>query len=105
MDVTEAMIQELAKKAKLNFSGDEKGEFAKQLNNVIAMVDELDGIQNNEVEDIPGIYHGIHLENVYREDVAEKGTKREALLNNAPSKKDGLIQVPAMLAEDGEGNA
>ena len=100
MEVTEETIQHIAALAKLTFTEDEKETFADQLDLILDMVEKL-----NEVDttDVPGTYHGIALENVYREDEAEEGTKREALLENAPHTKDGLIQVPAMLDNGEEG--
>lgn len=99
MDVTENTIQHIASLAKLTFDPEEKEVFAKQLDNIVDMVEKLNQL---DTTDIPGTYHGIGLENIYREDKAEKGTKREALLQNAPSVKDGMIEVPAMLGNGEE---
>lgn len=100
MDVTEETIQYIASLAKLEFSEEEKEVFAEQLDRIVEMVEKLDQL---DTTDIPGTYHGIALENIYREDVAEKSTKREALLDNAPSVKDGMIEVPAMISNGEEG--
>src|SRR5690625_3088850 len=95
MEVTEELIQRLAEMAKLEFNEEEKEEFTEQLKRIMGMIEELDELGKDEVEEIPAIYHGIALENVYREDIPEEGTKKEALLKNAPTSKEGLIQVPA----------
>jgi|SRR5699024_7410205 len=100
MDVTEETIQHIASLAKLAFNEQEKEEFADQLDTIVSMVEQLNQL---DTEGVPATYHGIALENVYREDIPEKTTERDALLQNAPTTQDGLIKVPAMLDNGEEG--
>lgn len=99
MDVTEETIKHIASLAKLKFTDNEKEVFAEQLDTIIDMVETLDML---DTTDVPGTYHGIALENIYRADKAVDSDKRAALLDNAPSVKDGLIEVPAMIANGEE---
>lgn len=100
MDVTEDTIQHIASLAKLTFNEDEKEAFADQLDTIVSMVEQLNGL---DTEGVPATYHGISLENVYREDHAENSNEREALLDNAPETENGMIKVPAMLDSAEEG--
>jgi hypothetical protein len=38
--------------------------------------------------------HVLPIMNVFREDIVEPGEDREAILSNAPCKKDGSLVVP-----------
>lgn len=100
MAITKEDVLHVAKLAKLTFQENEIEQFTSQLSDIINMVEQLNEVDTTGV---PVTTHGMLSVNVYREDVAQKGTNRELLFENVPHKKDGFIQVPAML--EGEGDA
>ena len=54
----------------------------------------LDGIDADGVEPLVTV---LGLQNVMREDVAEKLFSRDELLANAPERHDGYVQVPGTI--------
>ena len=47
-----------------------------------------------DTEGIEPMSHVFPVQNVFREDVVENGDQREAMLQNAPEKKEGQYLVP-----------
>lgn len=101
MTIKEELVVHVAKLAKLEFEDEEIHGFTEEFNNILDMMERLTGL---DTEGIPGTYHGLIQENVWREDVSEKGTDRDELMKNVKNHKDGFIEVPAMF-DDGESGA
>lgn len=97
--ITREQVQHVAQLAKLSFSEEELDQFMPSIQEIIQMVEQL---QEVDTEGVQPTYHGNQLKNVYREDLAVPNQNYHALLANAPSAKDGYIQVPVII-EDGEG--
>ena len=84
-------VEHVALLARLAFSDKEKEEYAQQLSDILGYMDKLNTLDTEEVEPTA---HVLPLKNVFREDRAEPGLKREAALQNAPEKEDGQFKVP-----------
>ena len=76
--------------------------FTPQLEKIIGMFEELSTVDTTGV---PVTSRMSDHTNTLREDVAVKSNEalREALLKNAPETANGLIKVPAIIDESGDG--
>ncbi|MBS1946143.1 MAG: Asp-tRNA(Asn)/Glu-tRNA(Gln) amidotransferase subunit GatC [Bacteroidetes bacterium] len=94
MEVNDALIENLANLARLQFNEKEKEEVKRDLERMISFVEKL-----NEL-DIEGIDPQLHMTdeiNVLREDELQGSVSREEALKNAPS-SDGLyFKVPKVI--------
>ena len=80
--------------ARLELSEEEKVEFQRQLNDILAFVETLSGI---EVEGVEPTAHPAPVHDCLREDVAVEGLDREAFLRNAPDSALDQIRVPKVV--------
>jgi aspartyl-tRNA(Asn)/glutamyl-tRNA(Gln) amidotransferase subunit C len=94
MEVTDELIENLADLACLEFTGSEKEEIKKDLQQMIAFIDKL-----NEL-DTTGVLPQLHMSdeiNVLREDIAEGSISREEALLNAPLTDGVYFKVPKVI--------
>ena len=94
MQVTDKTIEDLAHLARLRFDEDEKESVKKDLQNMIAFVEQLNEIDTKGVEPI---LHMSDTVNVLREDVVKGSVSREEALKNAPLKDDEFFKVPTVI--------
>ncbi|WP_127848390.1 Asp-tRNA(Asn)/Glu-tRNA(Gln) amidotransferase subunit GatC [Lacticaseibacillus hulanensis] len=90
-------VAHVAQLARLQFTDEELQEFTGQLDEILNMVDQLSEVDTTYV---PVTTQNVMLENVMREDKATFVTPRADLMKNAPTEKDGLIQVPAIIDKE-----
>lgn len=98
MAINEETVKQVAKLAKLEIGEEDILTFTKEMDSIIEMVEQLEGL---DTEGIEGTYHGLNQHNVWREDKAENGTDREDLFKNVKTHKNGYIEVPAMFDNGG----
>ncbi|MCX4270150.1 MAG: Asp-tRNA(Asn)/Glu-tRNA(Gln) amidotransferase subunit GatC [Lachnospiraceae bacterium] len=89
--ISDEMIEYVGILAKLELSQAEKEQAKKDMERMLDYVDKLKELDTDGVEPM---FHVFPIENVFREDRVENGEDREAILKNAPKKKDGSFQVP-----------
>lgn len=89
--ISDETIEYVGILAKLNLSETEK-EKAKE--DMEKMLDYIDTLNELDTEGIEPMSHVFPVHNVFREDVIQNGDEREAILSNAPRKKDGSFEVP-----------
>lgn len=96
--ITKAEIEKVASLAKLKYSDEELEQFVPKFEETINFFDELNKV---DTEGVTPTYHSSKLLNIFRDDIAIPSTEEEraALLKNAPTTKDGLIQVPSIIEE------
>jgi len=94
MQVTDKTIEDLAHLARLRFNEDEKQSVKKDLQNMIAFVEQLNEIHTAGVEPI---LHMSDTVNVLREDVVKGSVSRTEALKNAPLKDDQFFKVPTVI--------
>ncbi|MFC6294234.1 Asp-tRNA(Asn)/Glu-tRNA(Gln) amidotransferase subunit GatC [Lactiplantibacillus daoliensis] len=93
-------VAHVAGLAKLEFTPDQLETFTGQLEKIIGMFEELSTV---DTEGVPVTSRVTDRHNALREDVAVKSDERAALLANAPETANGLIKVPAIIDESGDG--
>ncbi|ETY74831.1 Asp-tRNA(Asn)/Glu-tRNA(Gln) amidotransferase subunit GatC [Lactiplantibacillus fabifermentans] len=98
--ITADQVAHVAGLAKLEFTPDQLDMFTGQLEKIIGMFEELDAV---DTTDVPVTSQVSDRRNALRDDVAVKSNDREALLANAPETANGLIKVPAIIDESGDG--
>lgn len=94
MTVTTEMIDNLAKLARLQFSGEEKEELKHDLEQMIGFIDKLNELDTENVEPL---LHMSPRMNVLREDVVQGSVSREEALLNAPEKNETFFLVPKVI--------
>ena len=80
--------------AKLKLSEDEKG---KANDFIKILLDSFNALETVNVDNTSPLVSVLNLNNILREDKADKMISREELLSNAPQQHDGYFQVPKTL--------
>ncbi len=93
--LTREDILKLAKLSRLRLTDAEVAQFTEEISAILQYVERL---QNAELDGIEPTYQVTGLQNVMRPDeVKDYGVKPEDLLKNAPATEDGHIKVKRML--------
>ncbi|MEY8337009.1 Asp-tRNA(Asn)/Glu-tRNA(Gln) amidotransferase subunit GatC [Lachnospiraceae bacterium 62-35] len=85
------MIEYIGILAQLELTEEEKEKAARDMEQ---MLDHVDKLNELDTENIEPMTHIFPIHNVFREDEITNGDDREAMLFNAPEKKEGQYQVP-----------
>ena len=94
--LTKKEVQYLANLARIKISEQEEEKFQKDISSILDYVKKLEEI---DVKGVEPMSHSIAVENVMREDKAERfpGNKVEKLIESAPRKKERHIKVNTIL--------
>jgi len=87
-------VEHVAKLARLHLTDEEREMFTEQLNAILQYADKLNELDTERIEPTT---HVLHLSNVMREDVVEQSMPPEKVFLNAPDEDDGQFKVPAVL--------
>ena len=87
-------IEQIAELARLSLKPEEKAKLKKDLESILAYVDELKAIRTDSVEPTS---HVLNLENVYRPDEARPSNVREEILKHAPQREGNVFNVPKVM--------
>ena len=77
--------------SQISLTEEEKQETAGELKKILAYMEKLEELDTDGVEPMS---HVFPVQNVFREDIVEREDQWEALLENAPQKKEGQYLVP-----------
>lgn len=80
--------------ARLHLSEQERAKFQRQLDDILAHVNELKQVDVTGVEPTA---HAIPVRNVFRADEPRPGLDHDAAMHNAPSEKAGQFFVPKII--------
>jgi len=94
VEFTREQIDQVARLARIELSNAERELFGAQLASILAYFAKLDELDTSQVEPTA---HAMGLTNVFREDVEQPSTPREAILANAPARAYGCYLVPKIL--------
>ncbi len=89
--IDDEMLEYVGILAKLELEGEEKEKARLDMEKMLDYVDTLNELDTDGVEPL---VQAIKSENVFREDLVTNGDEREAMLSNAPKKKEGQYVVP-----------
>ncbi len=98
MGITKKEIQYVADLARLSLSDEETERLAKDMDSIIRY--SMDKLKELDTESVKPMEHVLPIRNVFREDVCDKSSSREDVLQNAPSAENGCFRVPKVV----EGN-
>jgi len=87
-------ISRIADLARLELTANEAAALQQQLNDILAMVDQMTVV---DTEGIEPMSHPQQLMQRLREDVATEGDQRECFQSAAPQVEDGLYLVPRVI--------
>jgi aspartyl-tRNA(Asn)/glutamyl-tRNA(Gln) amidotransferase subunit C len=93
MKVTVDTVEHIAKLASLSLSAQEKETFARQLDQILAYAESIQGLNTDKVEPMS---HARTSE-IFRPDEPHQSLRREDVLGAAPDPADGLFRVPRVL--------
>ena len=91
MKITEEMVDYVSILARLKLPQEEKERMTGELEQILAYMDVLDGLDTSGVEPMS---HVFPLKNVLREDETAPSMDRGELLKNAPATDGGTFLVP-----------
>jgi aspartyl-tRNA(Asn)/glutamyl-tRNA(Gln) amidotransferase subunit C len=94
MEVTDEMLDRVARLSRLSFGGREKQELKKDLQKMISFVDKLGELDTTGIEPLT---HMGFSGNAWREDEAGGMADRQAALVNAPHKNEQYFKVPKVI--------
>ena len=94
MEVNDALVQNLANLARLQFNEEEKEIIKKDLQRMIHFVDKLNEVNTQGVEPL---LHMTDAINVLREDEIKGSISREEALKNAPDADGTFFKVPKVI--------
>lgn len=77
--------------SQISLTEEEKQETAGELKKILDYMEKLEELDTNGVDPMS---HVFPVQNVFREDIVEEEDQREAMLENAPQKKEGQYLVP-----------
>ncbi len=89
--INDEVIEYVGILAKLELNEEEKEQAKKDMNRMLDYIDKLNELDVSGVEPMS---HVFPVSNVFREDVITNTDTRDAILENAPAKKDGCFKVP-----------
>jgi aspartyl-tRNA(Asn)/glutamyl-tRNA(Gln) amidotransferase subunit C len=92
--LSEEVVQQVAKLARLSLTSQECAEFAKQLSSVLAHFDHVSKINTDGVEPLVS---PTDMEQFWREDIAQTWADPETALANAPERMGQLFKVPPVV--------
>ncbi|GEP90058.1 aspartyl/glutamyl-tRNA(Asn/Gln) amidotransferase subunit C [Chitinophaga terrae (ex Kim and Jung 2007)] len=94
MEVNDALVQQLADLARLEFSEQERTEIRGDLQRMITFVEKLNELDTSNVAPL------LHLTadyNVFRDDAVHSSVSRAEALKNAPEATDEYFKVPKII--------
>jgi aspartyl-tRNA(Asn)/glutamyl-tRNA(Gln) amidotransferase subunit C len=94
MEVTDALVDNLANLSRLSFTETEKTEIKGDLQRMIAFVEKL---QEVDTTGISPLLHMTDAINVYREDTVKGSIAREDAMKNAPETDGTFFKVPKVI--------
>ena len=87
-------IQQVAELARLNLKPDERAKLSKDLEAILAYVDQLQELDTKKVEPTS---HVLPIGNVFRKDKVKISQIREKVLNHAPKREGKFFKVPKVI--------
>ena len=90
-------IDQIAELARLNLKPHERAKLSKDLEEIVAYVDQL---QELNTEAVPPTSHVLPIENVFRADRVASSDMREDLLRHAPKREGNFFKVPKVISHE-----
>lgn len=96
MAIKKETVEHVAHLARIKLSDQEVSQFQVQLGDILNYIDKLKQVDTSKIEPTS---HVLPLKNVYRQDKVKPSLPVDAVLQNAPSKKNDFFTVPRVIEE------
>lgn len=94
MSVDKATVKRIAKLARIRIDEERLAPLAEELNNILDWVEQLSQVETDGVKPMTSVVdHRLH----WRADEVTDGSKRDAILSNAPAAEFGFFAVPKVI--------
>ena len=90
-------IQRLASISKLHLDEQEAKKYTQE---IIGIIDFVEGLQEVDTDGLEPTYHGNGLKNVYREDEPVQADYTQAMVENAQDHHEGYVKVPVIIESE-----
>lgn len=90
-------IEQIAELARLSLKPEEKAKLQKDLESILAYVEQLKTVSTDSVEPTS---HVLNLENVFREDKPHPSEVRDNVLKHAPQREGNFFKVPKVIEQE-----
>lgn len=90
-------IEQIAELARLSLKPEEKAKLKKDLESILAYVEQLKGVPTDQVEPTS---HVLDLENVFREDKVLPSNVRDEVLKHTPLREGNFFKVPKVIDQE-----
>lgn len=94
MAISKDEIIHIAKLASLNLSEAEIEMYAKDMTEILDFANMINSVNTEDIKETIGANENY---NVFRKDEVKVVTDRDALLQNAPSKDEGMFRIPKVI--------
>ena len=94
MSLSPEQVKQVARLARLSLPADKVEPYARQLSNILEMVDQLSGAQTDNV---PPMAHPLDMVQRLRPDAVTEDNRREDFQAIAPAVDNGLYLVPKVI--------
>jgi aspartyl-tRNA(Asn)/glutamyl-tRNA(Gln) amidotransferase subunit C len=91
LSITVEQVEHVAHLARLNLTDEEKREFARELSQILKLVDTL---RRLDVDAVEPTAHLLSVKNVFRQDVIWESLSQSEVLDSAPDSENGCFRVP-----------
>jgi len=90
MDITDNLIAYLEELSRLKLSHEEKAAAKKDMSSILQYMKKLEELDTSQAKELS---HAFTFTNVLRKDEEKESFDREAILSNAPARKEGCFKV------------
>ncbi|MEW6087903.1 MAG: Asp-tRNA(Asn)/Glu-tRNA(Gln) amidotransferase subunit GatC [bacterium] len=94
MSVNKEIVQKIARLANIYFKEEELEISTKELNQILNYVEKLSSLDTSAINPT---FQVTPIENIYRNDIAQKSLDLENTLPNAPEKEGEFFKVPKII--------
>lgn len=95
MAIDKDEVIHIAKLADLNLSDKEIEGYTKDMQEILEFANMINNVNTDSLEET--VLVDKEKYNVFRKDEVKEFTNKDALLENAPSKEDGMFKIPKFL--------
>ena len=94
MAISKEEIIHIAKLASLNLSEEEIEGYAKDMTEILGFADMINSVDTDQIKETIAANENY---NVFRKDEVIPSADRDVLLQNAPSKDEGMFRIPKVI--------
>lgn len=94
MAISKEEVVHIAKLASLNLTEAEIGMYANDMTEILEFANMINSVNTDNVSETIAANEKY---NVFRKDEIKQSVDKEALLQNAPSKDDGMFRIPKVI--------